>query len=439
MKEANIKKVSIGADIYNIEYSGKVIIRSDMNAILEKLHNNIKGQISQLNKQNNTINNNKQNKPDNKQNKEKYIKYKYNSDKHKHCITCNYNNNGNENINQFIVSNGYNHYIQNDSQINNIDSQLKIITVRNTDIGMTDNINKTNKISNYGYYFKRIIINYNIHNSKDNLEYRHNNFYYGIEKVDTDYKVIELTNLQKKKYLSNTFISKVFRDYVYFINQNKIDYKFNYHKIKNKVKFINGNEFINILSDLIRLIKTNNKRYEIVKNKLIESKPKIKRYIDMGKFDTKELYSFIGNTLKIYNSQIDKKVVYNTVFNETDLKLFKQFLSLNMNNKKIFHKNGLYKYNIEYLQYALKDIKDNGILNKDYELKRLNGIKLTDRTAITKNQVEKWNRDRIKMLKKAKIPYTTISDYRKQIIRDRALKIKYAQDKIRQIQLLHNQ
>jgi len=435
-------------------------VLSNLKLFTDKEINNKKQLINKIKENKDKVNNKDKDKQKEiiKSEDIKYKSFNYNSNNHKHLINCNYNFMNKENkISQYIIAKGYCHYLPNKTELNAIDSQLKIITVRNTDIGITDNLNNFNKpINNYGYPFKRKIYNDTIKNSKDKLELRLNRLYYGNELIDNKDKLIELhkdkeiiTLLGKKmiskKYLSEYFISKIYRDYLYFINDNKTKFKFNYHKIKNKQKVISGIEFLEIFKDFIKIIKTNNKNYENTKSLLLKSlnkNDKLKTFIENNTFYDKNLYTFKENYIKVYKIIKGKKeLIYNKTLNKEMLNLFDKFLSLLLNNKRIYHKNGMYKFNLTVLNNLIKDIELNGILNYTYELKRLNGLKLVDNNAINKDKVDYWLKQNITLLKKSK-DYNILSKSSKYWIekqKDKQKQLNYCRNRIKEIKQLHNQ
>jgi len=455
------------------DFKPKNKIISNRNKVLSNLKKNYNKEIRNKTKLLKSLNENKNNKDNNNKNNENNIsieKYKpfiYNSKKHKHNIRCNFNiglynryKNGNiknnDLINQFIISKGFCYHLKNDCELKSLDSNLKIITVRLTDLGLTDNLNTFNKpINNYGYPFKRKIYNDTIKNSKDKLELRKNRLYYNKELLENNgyielYKPYEIINLfgkktVNKKLLSNRFISKVYRDYLYFLNDNKTKHKFSYHNLKKKQKTVNGNMFLEIFNSLINMIKTNNYYFEKTKNLLLNSNidKKLKSFIKNNLFFNNNLFDFKDNYVKVYKIVKGKKIsIYNKTLNKNDLSLFDKYLSLLMNNKRIFYNNGLYKKQIDVLNYWLNDIKKNAILNYDYDLIRLNGIKLIDKTVIDKDKLNYWLKQNISLIKKSNKVNSIDNKQSKYWITQQNLKQKQiirCQNRIKEIKQLHKQ
>ena len=438
-------------EINNLEYSKyNTKIKTNRKKVLKNLSKTTNNQIGKLTQQNKTIENNKNQKSlDKKKPIEKIIKHKYNSDKHKFFIECNYNNQTNNKINQFIISHGYTHYLSDNSNITSIDSQLKIITVRNTDMGITDNINQLNTLKEtFGYPFKRVILNNKIKQSKDNLEYRKNCLFYGNQQIENNHKTILVKTIDKKKLIDNTFISKVFKLYSYLIETNNKE-NFSYHVLKNEIKTLNGYTFISIFDNTIKLIKTNHKRYLLSKNELIKHYSKIKPYINdienyyfNKSFDKQFILKNNNLTINQWNKDKSKYTILKKLtLNKQQLRLYNSFINLLLNDKKIYHKNGLYKYNIQQLEYTLIDIEKNGYLDKEYRLKRLYGIKLTDKTVIKPNNINQWNTQKIKLLKLSKdkpiskTNNTTWNNKQKQIRQQ----IRHTKNRIKEIQQLQKQ
>ncbi len=164
-------------------------------------------------------------------------------------------------IKQFLICNGTSRLLKPSTNPNqkplSLVKDLKIITVRNTNIGITDNIIIHNHLNDtFGFPYKRLIITDRIGNST-NLEIRKNEiFYHNNDIVDNDKKIV-LKHKTGKKYLCETFISRIVKVYLLLNESNDNSLPFDYTKYKRLIKTVNGNEFIVILNDLIKIIKYN--------------------------------------------------------------------------------------------------------------------------------------------------------------------------------------
>jgi len=197
----------------------------------------------------------------------------------------------NDNINSMVIDNSTRLKITDDRYLSLCKSQ-KIITYRNTDIGLTDNLNRFLQThETFGYPYRRIRNSYIEITAKDRIEKTK----YGVIKI---LSVDENNNKQIKYLLDNIFINRLYRFY-YLLSTYKLpnNKKSSYPKIVKLKKYITYDEVITILKEIYNLYITNNK----------------------------------------------VKTNY---------------------NKYLYHKNGLPKINIKWLQYIITDIENNAYRGK---------------------------------------------------------------------------
>jgi len=67
-------------------------------------------------------------------------------------------------------------------------------------------------------------------------------------------------------------------------------------------------------------------------------------------------------------------------------------------NPFFYHSNGICKMNVEHLKHTIRMVEMNGLLKRDYDFTTLHRKKNVDRTQIKQKDVERWRKERQKLL-----------------------------------------
>jgi len=209
----------------------------------------------------------------------------YSTSKHKPTVNCKIRN-----IDGFVIvegeikeipiiqcihnCKGNNYRIRNNIDYISLSRSQKIITFRNTDIGLTDNTYAKHITETLGYPYKRQIITKQIDTSKD-LEINYISKYYfndeTLDKADNN-RIITLKGYNKhkqlKQILDNTFINRVVRLYykMYFDINNANTFR--YSDIVKSLKSIDGHTVVRFLKQIINWVISNKTNYTSHKNGL---------------------------------------------------------------------------------------------------------------------------------------------------------------------------